>query len=203
MSRQASGYARQPRELYTTPEWVVTEGLAPHLPIEGKIVWEPACGTGRMVRALHKAGAKRVYASDIDPEGYGEQVGLFDDKEPLPKAVKRDFLSDPTLPARTVDLIVTNPPYGLKSALAHQFLGQGIALVRKHNIGLALLFPIDFGCADVRRSYFADCPEFDIKIELTKRINWFEGTSGQSEHHAWFVWHRKPYPRPPLLRYAP
>lgn len=203
MSRVASGYKRQKNEFYSTPNWVVTEGLAPHLPIKGQIVWEPAAGDGRMVRAIQEAGAKRVYASDIEPKENLNQPGLFDDGSKVPKATKRDFLADLTMPARTVNLIVTNPPYGEKSVTAVAFMERGLMHVRKHGVILALLFPIDFSCAQSRRPFFADCPEYAMKIELTRRINWFEGTTGQSEHHAWYIWGRKAVASLPVVVAAP
>ena len=63
MSQRESGYQRKPLDQYETPAWV-TLALIPHLPeFTGKI-WEPACGSGKMVAALRQAGFD-VVGSDI------------------------------------------------------------------------------------------------------------------------------------------
>lgn len=49
MSQRNSGYERL--KAYETPAWV-THTLLPHIPDRVKIVWEPACASGKMVRAL-------------------------------------------------------------------------------------------------------------------------------------------------------
>lgn len=55
MSQRDSGYARRERDDYTTPSWV-TLALVPELPAFTGKVWEPACGSGKMVAALQQAG---------------------------------------------------------------------------------------------------------------------------------------------------
>jgi hypothetical protein len=97
MSQRDSGYERKERDLYETPAWV-TEALLPHIPGDIFEVWEPACGSGKMVRALEGAGFT-VHATDID-QGH-------------------DFLSD-ILPYAAA--IVTNPPY----AIATEFIERAI-----------------------------------------------------------------------------
>jgi hypothetical protein len=86
MSQRNSGYERKERDFYETPEWV-TEALMPHLPARLRI-WEPAAGSGRMVRAL-RTGGHVVEASDI--------------------AQGCDFLL--ATEAMRCDAVVTNPPY--------------------------------------------------------------------------------------------
>lgn len=61
MSQRDSGYARKERDCYETPAWV-TETLIPHLPAYA--IWEPACGSGKMVDALANA-CFTVIGSDI------------------------------------------------------------------------------------------------------------------------------------------
>jgi hypothetical protein len=62
MSQRGSGYARKALDHYETPEWV-TQAVLPHLGSKLHI-WEPAAGSGKMVRALVAAGCT-VEASDI------------------------------------------------------------------------------------------------------------------------------------------
>jgi hypothetical protein len=101
MSQRDSGYERIERDAYETPEWV-TEALLPHLPPPPRGVWEPACGSGKMVRVLEAAGYD-VFATDIE-------TGM-------------DFLS--AGPGGYSDLIVTNPPYAHAQAFIEQALRFG------------------------------------------------------------------------------
>ena len=55
MSQRESGYQRKLLDQYETPAWV-TQALMPHLPEFTGKVWEPACGSGKMVPALGQAG---------------------------------------------------------------------------------------------------------------------------------------------------
>ena len=43
MGKHGTEYARVERDLYPTPHWVVTHGLAEHVELRGLTVWEPAC----------------------------------------------------------------------------------------------------------------------------------------------------------------
>src|SRR5690606_19298825 len=63
MSQRDSGYARKERDLYETPAWV-TEALIPHLPRFPKLIWEPAAGSGKMLRVLHKVS--EAFGTDIE-----------------------------------------------------------------------------------------------------------------------------------------
>lgn len=205
MTKVASGYERRDREHYPTPPWPVIRGLAPLVKIKGAVCWECACGDGAMVRALLDAGAKKVHATDVLPENYDKQGGLFDDK-PLPKPGEFDFLSDTKrIPPRTA-VIITNPPYGERGALAVKFAERGLWHVRNNRVALALLLSVDFDSARTRKHLFGDCPEFDAKIVLTERINWFQpepGKGGSTENHAWYVWAPTHVRRHPVLLYAP
>jgi hypothetical protein len=56
MSQRESGYQRKVLDQYETPAWV-TRTLIPHLPEFTGKVWEPVCGSGKMVAALQQAAA--------------------------------------------------------------------------------------------------------------------------------------------------
>jgi hypothetical protein len=163
MSRVDSNYARKERDEYNTPFWV-THALVPHIP-RGRKIWEPACGQGNIVRVLLNAGYS-VHAGDlVDGENF------FDTDFPL-----------------DVDGIVTNPPY----TVASLFIKHAISLMHSRVGFVCLLLPSDFSYAKGRRELFADSPIFIKKIELTKRIVWFERSDGKraapSENHAWYIW---------------
>lgn len=176
MSQRDSGYERKERDLYETPAWV-TEALLPHLPDHQLEIWEPACGPGKMVRALRAAGHE-VKGTDIDR---GE-----------------DFLAiGPGWD--NFDAIITNPPY----ELATEFIDRAL-MQMSHTYGLvAMLLRTDFDHAKTRSRLFSDCSAFAKKVVLTKRIKWFEDSKGQpSFNHAWFIWDWK-HEGPPTLAYGP
>jgi hypothetical protein len=173
MSQRDSGYERKERDLYETPEWV-TLALMPHLPKGQWSIWEPAAGSGKMVRALCLCGYS-VTGSDIE-DG-------------------KDFLLTP-MPGHT-HAIVTNPPY----ALADEFIDRAMTLAKASFF--AMLLRTDFDHAKTRRPYFADCSIFAKKVVLTRRIQWFEDSKGSpSFNHAWFIWDRD-HRGAPTLAYAP
>lgn len=168
MSQRDSGYERKERDLYETPAWV-TEALLPHIPPPTVCIWEPACGSGKMVRVLRDAGHS-VKATDISD-------GL-------------DFLlqNEPH-----IDWIITNPPY----EQAREFIEHALTLADK----VAMLLRTDFDHAKTRQHLFGKCPSFAKKLVLTKRIKWFEDSTGQpSFNHAWFVWDHL-HVGPPVLVY--
>lgn len=174
MSQRDSGYERKERDLYETPEWV-TDCVVDYIDANYHI-WEPACGSGKMVRALQKR--MKVTATDIET---GD-----------------DFLTYFNLPSYEITAIVTNPPY----ELAREFIEHALKLMEPKGT-VAMLLRTDFDHAKSRQHLFGQCRHFWAKIVLTKRIKWFEDSKGQpSFNHAWFVWqlgNRKT----PTLAYAP
>jgi hypothetical protein len=186
-------YPRVDKDLYPTPSWVV-DALSEHVELAGKIIWEPACGTGQMAEALKAAGAT-VYATDVARYGY-----------PLDEVM--DFLSprNPKLPR--FDLTVTNPAWGKRNKTAEAFIARGLERIG-YGQALALLLPIDFDSGVTRRKFFHDCPAYLGKIVLIKRVVWFKRTDGKreapKENVAWYVWTRgvlRARPQPIIL-YAP
>lgn len=176
MSQRVSGYERKERDLYETPEWV-TDALVGFIDTK-RILWEPAAGSGKMVRALLKHGFE-VLGSDID-EG-------------------DDFLQADGCFTPAAEAIVTNPPY----VLAREFIEHALDLMKPSKGMVAMLLRTDFDHATSRRHLFADCPPFWTKIVLTKRIRWFEDSKGQpSFNHAWFIWDWQ-HSGPPTLAYGP
>jgi len=174
MSQRDSGYERKERDLYETPEWV-TEALVPHIPRRIKTIWEPAAGSGKMVRALADAG----YVVDADDISGGRDFMIYD---------------GPTW----VSAIVTNPPY----VLATEFVKRAINLTATMQGFVAMLLRTDFDHASTRRDLFELQP-FAKKLVLTKRIKWFEDSKGSpSFNHAWFIWDWK-HEGAPTLAYGP
>ena len=176
MSQRDSGYERKERDLYETPEWV-TEALLPHLRQRLGCVWECASGNGKMVKPLKYSGLHVVY-SDI--------------------ADGCDFLKQ-LRPMGGADAIVTNPPY----ELATEFCKHAIDLMKPNDGLVAMLLRTDFDHAKTRQYLFAEHLAFSKKLVLTKRIKWFEDSTGQpSFNHAWFIWNWKHIGLPNLV-YGP
>lgn len=168
MSQRVSGYERRPNDLYETPEWV-TEALLPHIMqrVDAPI-WEPAAGNGKIANVLERI-VPFVFQSDIQGE-----PGLVEEL---------DFLTTNKIHC-DFDFIITNPPY----ELAREFIVK--ALDMSYPSGLvAMLLRTDFDHAKTRQSLFGEHRAFAKKLVLTKRIKWFEGTTGSpSFNHAWFIW---------------
>jgi hypothetical protein len=173
MSQRESGYERKALDQYETPLWV-TLALVPHLPKISGVVWEPACGGGKMVAALRQANFD-VIGSDI--------------------ADGADFLRH-LPPTRDISAIITNPPY----ALAREFIEHALHLDGVRVVAMPLR--TDFDHAATRAHLFADCAMFAKKVVLTKRIRWFEDSTGSpSFNHCWMIWDRQ-HGGEPTLAYA-
>lgn len=175
MSQRDSGYARKERDCYETPAWV-TDALVAHIPERIRNIWEPAAGSGKMVRALIGHGYS-VVGTDID----------FKDQ---------DFLT--CGPPILSQAIITNPPYNL----ATEFVIRATSLTWGIGGFVAMLLRTDFDHAKTRQKLFRHAA-FAKKVVLTKRIKWFEDSKGQpSFNHAWFIWDWK-HNGPPTLAYGP
>lgn len=171
MSQRDSGYERKERDAYETPAWV-TYALVPYIR-KPTLIWEPACGSGKMVEALKKC-VLPIMGTDIDS---GD-----------------DFFQTVVGGA---DAIITNPPYNC----AQKFIERALALIAPSRGQVAMLLRADFDHAKTRKHLFGQHPAFSKKIVLTKRIRWFEGTKGSpSFNHVWFVWDFQ-HSGPPNLAY--
>jgi len=195
MGKHETGYVRVALDSYPTISPWVVPALAEHIDLRGLTVHEPACGKGLMASALRLCGCARVYCSDIADHGGGQDEVL-------------DFLSDREPSLANSDAIITNPPYGERGKLIAPWIEAGLRRLRPGGL-LCLLLPVDCDSAACRKAWFADCPDFALKIVLTKRIVWFKRSDGErespKENHAWFVWQRSVFKtrRPPAIAYAP
>lgn len=198
MSQRKSGYARKERDLYETPEWV-TEALIPHLPRQLFLTWEPACGSGKMVRALSRSRGDcwaLIHGTDIATGVDFLAADLPDFFEWTPIRSRGDINGKP-------DSIITNPPY----EFGPQFCEHALKLMEPVGGLVAMLMRTDFDHAETRSHLFRDCPAFAKKVVLTRRIVWFKpepGAKGKSPsfNHAWFIWDWK-HEGPPTIGYAP
>jgi hypothetical protein len=174
VSQRDSGYERKERDCYETPEWV-TDALIPHLTDRTIAIWEPACGSGKMVAALEKHFV-HVSGTDIANDGF-------------------NFLD---CAGTGAEAIITNPPY----AAAEAFIRKALELMFPPRGLVAMLLRTDYDHAATRGDLFTQMP-FAKKIVLTRRIRWFKDSKGSpSFNHAWFIWDWK-HTGPPTLAYGP
>jgi hypothetical protein len=191
-----SGYQREGRDFYATPDWV-TASLLQHVKFRGKI-WEPCCGDGAMARVL-TANGYDVVSTDIAERGFGTP-GI-------------DFLTCRNVPEGCRS-IVTNPPYGdtgshtgqeKSSAAMLNFLRHSLALTASVQGQLALLVRLQW-IAGQRAAEMLSGGPFAATIALTRRIRWFDmgdQTNHAQHHHAWVVFdHAHPAGAPPALLFA-
>jgi hypothetical protein len=191
-----SGYDREGRDFYATPDWV-TEALLQHIRFCGPI-WEPCCGDGAMSNILVAHGYE-VVSTDIVDRGFG--------------ASGVDFLTCHTVPPGC-RCIVTNPPYGDSGSHTEQsrspramldFVRQALSLTASIQGQLALLVRLQW-IAGQRVAEVMSAGPFAAVIVLTHRIRWFdlgEFTKHAQHHHAWVVFdHAHPDGQPPAMLYA-
>jgi len=181
MSQRESGYARIERDNYETPGWV-TRALMPHMSKYSARIWEPACGSGKMVRAFKTKGYIVVKYTDIDTAS--------------------NFLLWDEAPEFS-NVIVTNPPY----KLAQKFIEHALRLMEPCQGSVGMLLRADYDHAKCRHHLFRDCPAFAKKLVLTKRIAWFVEADGKpkaspSFNHSWFLWSWK-HEGPATIAYGP
>jgi hypothetical protein len=165
-------------DLYETPE-VAVESLLRVEPLP-RVLWEPACGPGAIVRVLRRRGHS-VHATD-----------LVDYESPDQDESGWDFLLEQKLPAG-VEAIVTNPPYKNAGAfVAHalrlcpkvvmllrlQFLEAGN---KKTEAGRARLLALDGGS-------LARVHVFRNRVPMMHRDGWKGPKISSTMAFAWFVW---------------
>ena len=166
MNQRNSGYERQKDDAYYTPDWV-TKALIPHIPSRVKSIWEPACGTNKIVNVFH-----REFPIDVKVHG----TDIQDDQDFLATHIHGRY-----------DAIITNPPF----KQSKQFIEHALDLMQSTNGFVAMLLPSDYDHAKTRQHLFKNCPQFSKRLVLTRRIVWFErddGTDNPSGNHSWWMW---------------
>lgn len=166
MAVRNSEYERRDLDLYQTPAWV-TRCLLHHIPPRVSSAWEPAAASGQISRELRGIGLD-VFETDINPQWFGNSA---------------DFLS---LRGCEADAIITNPPFSHAVA----FIRHALELTRPRAGFVAMLLRSSFAHAYSYDDAFSGHPAFTGKIELTRRIKWFDLGNGKSpsESHACFMW---------------
>ena len=101
--------------------------------IEGKVVLDLGCGTGILGLGCARLGASRVIGVDIDPEAVevakrnASDVGLSSNIISFLTKDVRELDSTTDIPL-DVDLVVMNPPFGIRSAIHmdNEFVQKGL-----------------------------------------------------------------------------
>lgn len=156
-----------------TPAYAM-DPLIPYLPklrYGDQHIWEPACGSGRIVRVLHgyEGAGYSVIGTDVLQ---GEKYNFFE--MPMPTGV---------------EVIVTNPPYSCKP----QFIRRCYELGKP----FALLVPVEtIGTGTVQRMMERHGAEL---LLLNKRVNFYMPHKGLDGNGAqfpvlWFCWRMLPAP---------
>jgi hypothetical protein len=157
-------------DLYETPD-VAVHALMRVEPLP-RVIWEPACGPGRIVNVLRAAG-HMVYATDLVDYGCPESEARI------------DFLME-RAPSFAVDAIVTNPPFKLAAHFVGHALGLGIPKV-------FMLLRLAFLESDVRRpildnGLLARVHVFRKRLPMMHRAGWEGRKANSGMAFAWFVW---------------
>ena len=173
----AAPLAERKDDLYETPA-VAVRALLKVEPLP-RVVLEPACGPGRIVKVLRGAGY-RVFASDL------VNYGCPDSDSGV------DFLMERSVPYG-VEAIVTNPPFKLGGEFVEHALALGIPKV-------VMLLRIQF-IESERRSAILDggllarVYPFANRLPMMHRAGWDGPKATSAMSFAWFVWearHRGP-----------
>ena len=188
-----AGYIRRAGDAYFTPEWVTRALIAaidfrpPGKTRAETLIWEPACGDGRMAEPL-KAAGYTVVASDIADHGYGESGVDF----------LSNFLSANDLSSDRVAAIITNPPFDTVDL----FIERALELTRLNQGRVAMLQRHEFDAP--RKNHYLFMPPFAAKLVLHKRPRWVDGEDKASPRfpYAWYVWDWR-WRGEPALRYLP
>lgn len=171
-------------DFFPTPPWATRAFLREVLQAEFASfcfgsVWEPAAGQGHMVEVLREA-FEVVHGSDVEDYGAGFQVGSFTGVGP------------DVVPRRSVDWIITNPPFNLAVEFAERALTEA-------RIGVALLLRSNWmEGAERYERLFRDRPPRFI-AQYCERVPMVAGrwdpAAASATSYAWFVWHQAHFRR--------
>ena len=152
---------------YSTPRAVTEVLLNYWKPSKGAAIWEPACGTGAISDVLKEKGYK-VTSTDLTRRGYGHP--------------DVDFL---TTRARSVDYIITNPPFHLVDLFIAR--AAKINLCNEKVKGFAFLIPAPYFYSAGHAETFTDFrPKYILPVAWTTK---FQGVSAVADVNVnWVIW---------------
>jgi hypothetical protein len=168
---QRSPLSDRKDDLYETPD-VATEAL---LRVESlpHHIWEPACGPGRIVKILRRAG-HTVWATDLVDYGCPNSQGRID------FLMERQTRID-------VEAIVTNPPF----KIANEFVAHALDMCPRVIMLLRLAFlESDRRTPILDNGHLARVHLFRKRLPMMHRAGWEGRKSNSGMAFAWFVWDR-------------
>jgi hypothetical protein len=170
-----TGNARAPLntrgdDLYETPD-VAVHALMRVEQLPG-VIWEPACGPGRIVNVLRGA-AHKVFATDLVDYGCPDSESRI------------DFLMERHPPFH-VGAIVTNPPFKLANEFVAHALTLGVPKV-------VMLLRLNFyesqrRCGILDSGLLARIHVFRKRLPMMHRAGWEGRKANSGMPFAWFVW---------------
>ena len=169
-------------DFFASPPWSTRAGaeLLTGLAPAARLVWEPACGDGIMAQCLEEYFD--VYASDIEPQGYGNKL---------------DFLEMPATFIVRPDWVVTNPPF----ARAADFVRTGLQLA---TIGVAVLCRLSFLESAERAALHFGSTRLSVLAPFCERVPMQLGPwnprASTATAYAWFVYMHKPRAAWPIIK---
>lgn len=169
--RESRLWTRQPEDWYIEPEWCSARLFAVEA-FSGD-VFDPACGSGRIVRSAVAAGLN-AYGADV-----------VDRKPEIDRFQVQDFFRDL---GHDHDNIVSNPPFGV----AEKFVERALRLTARKT---AMLLPANWVQGDKRSRWLEKTPLRRVYF-LTPRPSMPPGhivaagdkPGNGTTDYAWFVW---------------
>jgi hypothetical protein len=158
-------------DCYDTPP-VAVHALLKHVKLP-RVIWEPACGTGNIVKVLRQAG-HFVIATDLNDRGCPDSMSRI------------DFLL-PNSGGGNLQAIVTNPPFSLAESFVEVALERAPLVV--------MLLRLAF-IESERRSRILDggmlarILVFAKRLPMMHRAGWEGRKANSGMAFAWFVWDR-------------
>jgi hypothetical protein len=136
-------------------------------------LWEPACGSGRIVNVLRAAGHTVIGSDLVD---YGDPTHLY----------RRDFLMELKAPDRC-QAIVTNPPF----KLAEEFVAHALDLCPRVIMLLRLAFmESERRCGILEGRGLARVHVFRKRLPMMHRAGWEGRKANSGMAFCWMVWDR-------------
>ena len=150
-----SGYVKSEFDHYVEQQWV-TDALIEHAGIlDGRTIWDPACGFGNVLKAFQNQGLVHVHATDIEFRGFAAR-GFFQE---LDFVGNLDFVRSAAPKGRYS--IVSNTPYSYKKGILEAFIRRAMELDAEK---VAFLMPVARQAGENRQPLFDEFPPTRIYI---------------------------------------
>lgn len=153
--------------------------------LDGKLIWECACGNGNISRKLTEYfPLSKVKSTDLIYRGYGQGDVNF---------LSSDF--------QEAEMIITNPPF----SLINEFICKALELTQRYVVFFAKIQVLE---TVSRKELLEKSPLKYIYVHSTRQATWKDGKSRTLDGKkwattmflAWFVWDKE-YKGEPTVRF--